>query len=501
MLPKFLKFIFFFGSIIFSLHSAGQTKIELIKANTLEYDETKGTRTKKLRGNVIFKHENTFMFCDSADLFEQNNLEASGNIRINQGDTLFAYGDKLKFDGNTGVSELHDHVILKDNEMELTTNHLNFNTNTSIGNYYGGGNIITKDNVLTSDIGHYYSHSKDFFYKGNVRLVNPDYTILTDTLKYNTFNEISYFFGPTRIISDENVIYCENGWYDSKNERSKFSRNTKVNTDGQEIFTDSLIYDRKAGIGEAFRNVTMVDTSKNMIVKGDYSWFSDKQNMQLVTGKALFIQTDGSDSLFLHADTLKSISDTSGKERVLYAFHKVKFYREDMQGQCDSLVYDFKDSIIRLYNKPILWNGPNQLSGKHIAIKSSKGVVENLKIHEEAFITAIVDSSGFYNQVKGDSMDGIFFENRLDHIKVMRNSESIYYAKEDSGGYIGINKAEAKNMRINLKDEQIDKITFYINPKAILFPIREYNKKDFLLRGFLWEDKKRPKKMEDIFEW
>ena len=53
-----------------------------------------------LIGSVRMKHDSMYMFCDSALIFEKiNSVEAFGNVRMEQGDTLFIYGDYLYYDG------------------------------------------------------------------------------------------------------------------------------------------------------------------------------------------------------------------------------------------------------------------------------------------------------------------------------------------------------------------------------------------------------------------
>ena len=112
------------------------TKIELVHANTLEYDEQSGNKVRRLIGSVIFKHDNVLLNCDSAYMYsETNNLEAFGNVHIKEGDSLNIYGDFLKYDGNSKKGELHGNVKLLHNDMVLTTEHLNQDLKDNIGKY------------------------------------------------------------------------------------------------------------------------------------------------------------------------------------------------------------------------------------------------------------------------------------------------------------------------------------------------------------------------------
>ena len=51
-----------------------------------------------LKGNVEFRKGDMFMFCDSAYFFDQqNDIRAFGNVRMEQGDTLFIFADELEY--------------------------------------------------------------------------------------------------------------------------------------------------------------------------------------------------------------------------------------------------------------------------------------------------------------------------------------------------------------------------------------------------------------------
>jgi lipopolysaccharide export system protein LptA len=371
-----------------------------------------------------------------------------------------------------------------------------------MGSYYGGGTIVSnKNNInLKSNQGYYYTQSKEFFFKDKVVLKHPQYEMFSDTLKYNTFTEITYFYGPTKIISDSNLIYCENGWYDTRKDISQYSKNAYLFSKEQKLFGDSLHYDRKLGVGKAFKNITIIDTVQKIMVNGNYAIHYEKENRSIVTGKAMLTLMFDSDSLFLHADTLLSIFDSTQTHRTLFAYHKVKFFKNDMQGKCDSLVYTFQDSLIRLFNDPILWSDENQLTAEYIEIKMHDGKAEQLEMKNTAFIITQEDTIKF-NQIKGKNMTGYFENNQLSFVDVREDGETVYYAKEDNGSYIGVNKAASENIRIYLEDKVVNKITFLKKPKATLFPLDQVKAEELILSGFNWRSTIRPKTKEEIFLW
>lgn len=285
--------------------SQQKTSISFQADNLRNHEFDKGIRV--LVGNVIFNHEGALLYCDSAYFYTvENKIEAFSNVRIKVSDTLNIYGKKLRYDGNTKIAEIFENVKLVDDQTTLTTNYLNYDRNTSIASYIDNGKIVNKDNVLTSKLGYYYTSKKQFFFKKDVLLVNPKYTMESDTLLYNTKSEIAFFLGPTDIISKENKIYCENGWYNTKSDKSQFSKNSWMQTENQYLKGDSMYYDRKNKFGKAYNNVVLIDTAKNVILQGNYIENDEVLKKSMITDSALAIFVDNNDTLYLHADTLKS---------------------------------------------------------------------------------------------------------------------------------------------------------------------------------------------------
>lgn len=62
-----------------------KTKVYLIHSNTLSFDKAVKPDAQILNGDVCFRHDSSYMYCDSAYFFEQtNSLEAFSNVRMEQ---------------------------------------------------------------------------------------------------------------------------------------------------------------------------------------------------------------------------------------------------------------------------------------------------------------------------------------------------------------------------------------------------------------------------------
>ncbi len=499
-----MKILFNILLLLSFLTAASQkpANIRLVKADNLKPVKYNGVEVMRLNGDVQFRHKKTKLRSDSAYLYEkENTLDAYGHIYINDNDSIHIYGDSLHFDGNTGIAELHGNVSLNDRNMTLTTNHMIYNVRTKVANYYGGGKIVNEDNTLTSTYGYYYSRTQNLFFQDSVVLTNPMYVMDSDTLKYNVGTKISFFKGPTWIRSDENAIYCENGWYDTENDVSQYNKNAVLFNSTQSLTGDSLYYDRVKGFGQGFHNVKLVDTSKNVILRGNYAEYYEHGGSSLITDSTLaIIVSEENDSLFLHSDSIIIRIDSNQEAKSLHCFYNTKFYREDIQGKCDSLVYLFTDSILEMHRKPLLWSNKSQLSGKFIHLSIKNGELYRMYIDTNAFVLSH-DSLDHYNQVSGRNMIVFFRENSVHKIDVNGNAQTVYFVRDDDKKLVGVNLSTSSDLRVILDKNGIKDIIYLHKPEASLNPLEKLSHRALFLKGFQNFEELQPKNKMDIFTW
>ena len=478
------------------------TRVELIQASDIRYDKNVADDARRLIGDVRFRQEDATMRCDSAWHFtEDNRFNAYGNVFIHVNDSIEIYGDILYYNGNTRMAELHGNVRLLDNQMTLTTEHLFYDLQSNTANYLEGGKIVDLENTLTSIWGFYYADDKDFFFKDSVILFNDDYVMNSDTLLYNTQTEIAYFFGPTEIVSDENVIFCRNGWYDTANDLASFNEDAWFSNQEQYLSGDSLYYDRNKGYGNAIHNVLLLDSVQNTFVTGQFAEHFENESLSEVTQQAVLTVVSDSDSLFLHADTLRSIQDEENDRKLIFAYYQAKFFKKDIQGLSDSIVYNFSDSTIYLYHDPVIWSDVHQLKAKRIEIKTSNNSsVESIHMFDAAFIISQEDSVSF-NQIKGRKIIAYFEGQEMKKIEVFGNGEALYYVKNESEELIGINKSLSSDITIYLEENTVSRIVLFRDIDANMFPPNQISAEEKKLQNFNWIIQPRPKQKEDIFIW
>lgn len=497
----YIAFILFATGKVAAQNKNSKTQVIIKQADRL-YRDDRVSEAQVLQGNVIFEHDGALMYCDSALIFqEDNSLEAYGNIKVNQGDTISITGDSLFYLGDEKLAKLRGNIFFKEKDLKLKTNILNYDLNSGIATYHSGGTIVSTENnnKLSSDIGTYNSKTETLFFKDSVRLINPEYTIDSDTLNYNTLSQVSYFNGPTFIRSKENLIYCEHGWYDTQNEISSFWSKTYIISKEQKLEGDSIYYDRNIGIGEAYGNVQITDTINNIVINGDIAIHDEKNDSSLVTGNAIFTQIEKMDTLYLHADTLTFKIDPATKRQSFRGFHNVVLFKNDLQAKCDSIAYNEQDSLMHLFINPIIWSDENQLTGETITLKTSDGNVSNIFINYSALIISEVDTNN-YNQIKGKNITGYFRDNQLDKIFVNGNGETIYFLGDEGKSVTDMNKSICTNIEIKLDSGQIETIKFITDPSSKMVPISSLSNGDKKLEGFVWKISDRPKSREDLLK-
>ena len=452
-----------------------------------------------LVGNVTFRHDSVYMYCDSACFYEKtNSLEAFDNVKMVQGDTLFLYGDYLFYDGNTQIAQVRNNVRMENKNTTLLTDSLNYDRIYNLGYYFDGGTLMDEENVLTSEWGEYSPATKQSVFNYDVKLVNPKFTLTSDTLRYNTASKIANIVGPSDIDSDNNHIYSELGFYNTQIGQAELLNRSVLTNEGKQLTGDSLFYDRVKGYGEAFDNVLFNDTINKNMLTGDYCYYNELTKYAIATQKAVAVDYSQGDSLFMHADTLQMVTVDS-VYREIKAYYGVRFYRIDMQGVCDSMQFNTRDSVLYMYTEPVLWNEQYQLYGDTIAIYMNDSTIEYAHVIQFAFAAQHVDSS-YYNQLKGNDLKAYFEGQAVHQIDVAGNAESIFYPLEKDGAKVGMNETKSGFLTIWVKDNKLDKLKIWPSPVGSMTPIPDLKPDQKMLKDFYWFDYLRPKNRDDIYE-
>jgi lipopolysaccharide export system protein LptA len=474
-----------------------KTKVYLEHANILSYNKEIDPDNKILIGDVVFRHDSSYMYCDSAYFYElSNSLEAFSNVRVEQGDTLFIYGDWLHYDGNTRLARLRKNVRMVNNQVTLFTDSLNYNRMENIGYYFDRGLIVDGENELSSLWGQYAPNTKEAVFNDSVKLVNPQSVLYSDTLHYNADSKIATILGPSVIESDSGIVYSSRGWYNTGTNVSLLLDRSKVVSADRILLGDSIYYDKDHGFSEVFGNMSLCDTSQMIILEGQYGYYNENTEYAFATDSARFMEYSRGDTLYLHADTL-IMTTVASTSRELKAYYDVRFYRIDLQGICDSMLFNTQDSILYMYSNPVVWNEVYQLYGDTILIYLNDSTVDHAHVTQFAFAVQYLDTT-YYNQLKGNDMIAYFEENAIRKIDVCGNAESIFYPV-DNGEMIGLNQTKSAYLTILLEKSELKRLKLWPTSEGTLIPLPDLLPAQKTLKDFYWFDSMRPVDKDDIY--
>ncbi|MBE6331085.1 MAG: hypothetical protein E7070_02085 [Bacteroidales bacterium] len=471
-------------------------RIFLEHANTISFDKNVNQERQVLRGAVLFRQDSVWMSCDSAYFYQsRNSFEAFSHVHMWEGDTLQMWCDSLSYDGETMIGQLFDNVLMRHNDTRLHTDYLIYYRQENRAHYPYNGWIDNPENHLQSDLGWYYTQSRQAIFQNNVVMRNFDFskmspkpaypdvesedyrprmTLYSDTLEYSFLTDDAWIVGPSRIVNDTATLFSDLGTVNTKSQQSWLYNRSVVVSTGRSATADTLFYDGKAGYGDAWGNFVAYDTLQHLCVSGNRCHYVDSSQVMTVSDSALAMEFSTHDTLYLHADTLRAykaartrmvsvvrevVADsTIGQdsaavtdslpqrevktvtERVavtdtvnyLSCHFNVRYYRRDIQGVCDSLNYNHTDSLATFVGNPVMWNGNYQITGDSIMVYMAKeGGIDRALVHDNAFLVQQNDSIHF-DQIAGKGLVCYFDSSRLSRMDMAGNVQTIFYPSEES---------------------------------------------------------------------
>ena len=484
--------------------SGKKSYVHLLHTDVPRFDEAIDPEAWILVGNVSFRRDSMYMFCDSAHYYQkQNSFLAFGNVRMEQGDTLFLYSDNLDFNGITNIARVRNNVRLIDKDVVLETDSLDFDRNRNLGYFFEYGVLYDGTGTLKSYYGDYNLDTKKAVFIDDVTLENSTFLMLSDTLHYNTNNNVATIVGPTNIYTGGTEVYSEHGTYNTATRHATLVERPVLFNDNRNVTADSIFYDTNLGYSEVFGNIVFTDTINRNMLTGEYAFLDEIRDSAYVTGRAMAIDFSQRDSLFVHSDTIWAVSynlETDSLYRLVRACHKVRAWGQNVQAVCDSLVFDSRDTCMTMYNDPILWNGDLQLLGEVVKVYMKDSSIDWVNILNQTLYVEKLDST-FYNQIKGKEMEFYFSEGELREMQVIGNVEIIFYPLDSDSTYIGMNTTTAGRTIAYMKDRKVEKVVVPKDSKGVFYPMGQRPENKRFLTNFAWFDYVRPLSKEDIFNW
>lgn len=374
----------------------------------------------------------------------------------------------------------------------------------------------------TADKINYFRREDKYKLEGNASVRDSVQTVTGDTIDYDVARAVYSVVGGRPRVSSPPMI----------------------------ILADRLDADPETGFSTASGRVVWQDTSANVTISAATARYNETTGYLLASGGAgpdqpgqsdyygnrpMMTSVLEGDTMWMVADTLVSVRsdqvDTSYTTtvvsrdtimigdsltidivsntdtlitydtiRYLAAHHDVRILKSDMQAVCDSLGFNTIDSVLTLYQNPILWQDTSQLTGDTVRIHFKGEALDKVQLLRNALVITSPDLV-FFNQVKGKQIEAFFDDSTsLSRTEVRGNAEAIYYIVDEAGAYVGVNKTACSSMVLHFKNGGVKKIRFLSAPSGKMDPMQAVNHETFKLEGFRWETKRKPLTVDDLFK-
>ena len=493
-----------------------------------------------LSGTVHFSKGAMQMYCDSAHYYPTSeSMDAFGNVRMQQGDTLFIYADELNYDGLREIAYLYadegKDVRMINRNVRLNTPEFTYDMVDERGYYTNGGVLTDPQNRLVSVEGEYLPATKEANFYIDVHLHRIDgrdtLDIYSDTMYYDTRTRIAEFYSPTEIISGRGTIHTTEGVYDTRNNQAQLFKHSTVHTDSTSTLTgDTILYDRDRGYGEAFGNVDITDSARQTTLRGAYGYYNRLVDSAFVTGRALAMEYSRGDTLYMHGRYIKSILDidtirttvtdtiappagspdtvqpqiikreivSTDSTHVFTTWPRVRFYRSDMQGLCDSMIFVQRDSTLHLHHHPVVWSDDRQIFGNRIILYLNDSTIDRALLPDFAFTAQHIEDD-YYNQLTGKVMEAWFNNGELSRLDVSNSVEAIFYPEENDSTINKMVNLQTANMRGWFEKRALIRMKTWPESNGRVTPLYLAKRSDLLLSKFQWYGTLRPRDSQDIF--
>lgn len=398
--------------------------------------------------------------------------------------------------------------------------------------YFGGlretyileGNAFVAEGEFqraTADRINYFRREDKYLLEGNASVRDSAQTVTGDTINYDV----------------KRATYAVSGG------------RPRVSAPPMIIMADRLNSDPETGFSTASGRVFWQDTSANVTITAANARYNETTGYLLASGGAgpdnasqsayfgnrpLMTSVLEGDTMWMVADTLVSVrsdvTDTSyvvtelsrdtvllgdslainvitstdtlitfDTIRYLAAHHDVRILKSDLQAVCDSLGFNTIDSVLTLYQNPILWQDTSQLTGDTVRIYFRGEALDKVQLLRNALVITTPDLL-FFNQVKGKEIEAFFDSTSLSRTEVKGNAEAIYYILDEAGAYVGVNKTACSSMVLHFNNGAVRKIRFLSAPSGKMEPMQAVDHETYKLEGFRWETNRKPVTVDDLFK-
>lgn len=510
----------------------------LEKADVLYAVEGDSTGRQIVSGNVMFRKQGMLMYCDSAFYYPaSSSLEAFGNVRMTQGDTIKVTADYASYDGFTELARLESRGNGRDVRLEhiskgdrtrktLETDVLDYNTVIGEASYRTGGTMYNtslangQTDTLSSVAGTYNTGTRLAEVAEDVYMRNARSRLRTQRLLYHTDTRLVELVELTHITSGPDSIMTTSGTYDSSAGNAVLSSRSLIahrDTAGNVVTLegDSIVYDRLTRVSEAFmfsdpsrRAAPMVitDTARKAVLIGGYGYYNDSTRMAFAERYPLLKEYSRPDTIFLRAERVSietlppplptASADSLGAEtaaprehHIAKAYNRARFFRSDIQGVADSITFVSLDSMLFMHRKPIVWSGDRLVSGSEIQVHFNDSTPDWALLPRKGLVSEAIEE-GFYNQLRAGHILALFDSTgNLSAIRANTDVQTIFLPQEKDSTYNKLVNAIGDTLAVDLHGRKMDKLKLWTRANSKVsgqvIPLMAVTRQQYYLPDFI----------------
>ncbi len=430
-----------------------------------------------------------------------------GGGRVVNGKTILTSTDAVYYSDTKDVY-FKKYVHLVDPKYDIIADSLLYNTELKEAHFISPTRIKTKEGgVVNTKNGIYNLETGEAQFFDRTAVSDSGHSLIADHIFSDDKTGIAVADGRAKFVDSVNKVTVIGGHLETnRKEGNSFLATQKPvmilysKGDSTYVAADTLFSGLRKLDVVTKKYSNKKDTLKTSValdVTGRDTSVTIKPSVNDMLKKVSTTVTDSLNSRV--ADTLTH-NNTMDSIRYFLGFHHVRIFNDSLQAVADSMYLSTEDSVFRLFQKPVFWNGKTQVAGDTMYLYTKNQQPQRLYVFFNAMVVS-KENDAMYNQIAGRTLNAYFKEGSIDYIRVKGSpAESIFYPQDDDSAYVGMNRSSGDVIDIYFVNKELNKIKFVNNVDGTLFPIKSTTDEQKYLKGFLWQDKRRPKNKLELFE-
>jgi lipopolysaccharide export system protein LptA len=500
---------------------------------------TGNTNMAQMTGNVKIIDSANTLYTEQLSYNLKTKVGKYYNGGTLQTDETTVSSNEGMYDGLSKQTFFKKDVIITNPKFTIDSKELTYNTANKVIKFLDESTINGENSIVKTKGGTYDSKNEKAVFTKRTSVANSDQTITGNTLTYDEKSGAGNATGDVIIVDMKNnsTMTAKVVAYNKLSGYGKATTDVVIVQDGGKtiLTADEAEYNKKIGYAKAVGNVVVTDTAEKSTLRCGVAEFNENSKFMLATVNPKLVTVADKDSTFMRADTMMSIrainatklkrievvtgekknkvttvmynllladstyrSAKTEEPKLILANRGVKIFADSMQAVCDSLSYSQLDSTFKLFKSPVLWSTTRQSVADTIFIHTVSNKLSEVNLRGAAFLLSGTGYRNMYDQVSGKYIDAYFIENEINMVKVNQNAESLYYAKDDKGAFIGVNKAESAMMNVYFVAKELDHIAMLEDPKGVVYPIDKISDSDRFLTAFKLYTERKPQSKQAI---